>query len=145
MINPFADVNWKPGLRERRKFAASMMVGFPSLSAIFTLFVRLTTHGWRPFTFWLGVIGLAIGVLIWLLPQIANPFYIVWYGLACCIGIVVANILFCAFYYFILTPIGLCLRTAGSKTFRKGFDKNRTTYWQDVTPITDVSRYYRQF
>jgi len=145
MINPFADVNWDPNLAERRKFAISLIIGFPIVATILSVIMRLTSHSWKPFPLWLGAIGLTVGILLWLVPQIAKPFYMVWYFLACSIGIVVANVLFSAFYYLILTPIGICMRATGSMTFSKGFAKNQNTYWKDVTPVTDPKRYYRQF
>ncbi|HJT79783.1 MAG TPA: SxtJ family membrane protein [Chthoniobacterales bacterium] len=145
MINPFADVNWNPDLAERRKFATSLIVGFPIVAAILTAIWLVRGHSWNRFALWLGGIGLAIGILLWLIPQIARPLYVVWYALACSIGIVVANLLFSAFYYLLLTPIGLCLRATRSLSFRKGFSRDQDTYWKDVTPVTDLRRYYRQF
>jgi Saxitoxin biosynthesis operon protein SxtJ len=145
MINPFADVNWNPDLAERRKFALSLIIGFPIVATILSIIMRLTTHVWKPFPLWLGGIGLAIGIILWLVPQIARPFYMFWYALACSIGIVVANVLFSAFYFLILTPIGLSLRATGSLAFPKGLARDQSTYWKDVTPVTDLKRYYRQF
>ena len=29
MVNPFNEVSWNPDLRERRKFALSLVIGFP--------------------------------------------------------------------------------------------------------------------
>lgn len=145
MINPFADVNWNPGTAERRKFATSLIIGFPAVAIVLSLIMRLTTHTWKPFPLWLGGIGLAVGLILWVVPQIARPFYLVWYALACSIGIVVANVLFSGFYYLILTPIGVVLRSTGSMGFPKGFAKDQPTYWKDVEPVTDLKRYYRQF
>ena len=33
MVNPFKEVNWNPGPRERRKFALSLIIGFPCIAA----------------------------------------------------------------------------------------------------------------
>jgi hypothetical protein len=38
-----------------------------------------------------------LGVVLYLMPQIARPFYVAWYFLACCIGIVTSNALLIGF------------------------------------------------
>ena len=78
VVNPFKEINWNPSPGERRKFALSLIIGLPSVAAFLSIFVRLTRHMWRPFPVWVGVIGLAVGIILWLLPQIADPFYIIW-------------------------------------------------------------------
>jgi hypothetical protein len=145
MMNPFADVNWKPGVPERKKFAVSLIIGFPLIAILFGVVTRLAKHTWNPFFLWLGIIGLAVGVVLWLLPQIARPFYVVWYFLGCCVGIVVGNVIFALFYYLVFTPFGLVRRTANRNAFPKGFDKSKSSYWQPAEKVVDLKRYYRQF
>ena|SRR5437870_1022234 len=145
MLNPFKDVNWNPTIAEKRKFAGSLIVGFPVIAILFSTLGRLTTHAWKPFFLWLGVFGLAIGIVLWLLPQIAKPFYVAWYFVACSIGIVVGNVLLSAFYFLVITPIGLAMRAAGRQPLRKGFAKDAATYWRDAEKSVDPQRYYRQF
>ena len=145
MLNPFAEVNWHPDLRERRKFALSLIIGLPCVAIFMSILMRLTRHMWTPFPVWLGIIGLMVGIILWLLPEIAAPFYIVWYGCACCLGIVAGNLLFSAFYYLVLTPLGLCLRATRTKFFRKSFDRSSTTYWENAEKVDDLKRYYQQF
>jgi hypothetical protein len=145
MLNPFADTNWNPALAERRKFARSLIIGFPIIAIVLALITRFSTHTWKPFFLWLGIIGCAAGLVFWLIPQIAKPFYLAWYFIACCIGFVVGNVLFAVFYYFVITPFGLVMRMAGRDPLRKKLNKSTPTYWQDAEKVTDVSRYYRQF
>ena len=145
MLNPFKDVNWNPGRAERRKFAVSLIIGFPLVAIFLAMVGRLTAHAWKPFFLWLGVIGLAVGIVLWLLPIIARPFYVVWYFIACCMGFVMGNILFSVFYFLVLTPLGLVMRMAGRDPLRKKFDKSTPTYWQDAEKGVDLNRYYRQF
>jgi hypothetical protein len=105
----------------------------------------LSTHAWRPFFLWLGIIGLVVGVVLWLLPIIARPFYIIWYFFGCCVGFVMGNVLFSAFYFLILTPMGLVMRLTGRDPLKRKFDKTTPTYWQDAEKVVDLNRYYRQF
>jgi len=149
MINPFADVKWKPDLVERRKFAKSLMVGFPCLALIFLIIGWIAKGHWDAnltFSVWLGACGGLAGLIFFAVPQISRPAYVVWYFLACCVGIIVGNLLLGGFYYLIYTPIGLIVRRlAGKPILRKNFDKRTTTYWKDVPPINDPRKYYRQF
>lgn len=145
MMNPFHDVNWNPGVPEQKKFAASLIIGFPAIAAVFTLVVFLKTHTLGHFPLWLGGIGLTIGIILWLLPQVAKPFYLVWYFIACCMGLVIGNVLFALFFYLVFTPLGLLLRLRQKKAVTKGFDKSRDSYWRNVEKTVDLKRYYRQF
>ncbi|MSU21509.1 MAG: hypothetical protein EXS30_08940 [Pedosphaera sp.] len=140
-------MNWNPDVPERRKFAVSLIIGFPVIAVLFgtVTFLAKQPHAWKPFFLWLGVIGMAIGVVLWLLPQIARPFYMVWYFFACCMGIVIGNVLFALFFYLIFTPMGLCLRLRRNKAITKGFDKAQKSYWRDAEKSVDLERYYRQF
>ena len=144
MMNPFAEVDWNPDVRARRKFAVSLIIGFPAIAAVFLLGGFLVKHAWKPFFLWLGLIGLAVGIILWLLPQIARPFYLAWYSVACCLGFVMGNLLFAVFFYLVVTPLGLALRLRRNPALTKGFDKSRKSYWRDAEKPVDLKRYYRQ-
>jgi hypothetical protein len=107
----------------------------------------LGKHNWhpKPFIFYLAVIGGGIGVVLWLIPQIAKPIYLAWYFIAGCMGFVMGNLLFSVFFYLLFTPLGLLRRAFGKKVLRKGFDKDCATYWEDAEKGIDPKRYYRQF
>jgi len=146
MMNPFKEVNWKPDVAERRKFARSLVIGFPCIAVV------LIVAGWSKTGAWkiqpplmIGGVGLAIGLVLFALPGIARPFYVVWYGLACAIGLVVGNILLAVVFYILITGVGIAMRLVGRRSISKRLDKQATTYWKDAKPVTDPQRYYRQF
>jgi hypothetical protein len=145
MLNPFAEVNWNPDRPARRKFALSLIIGFSCIAIFFSVMTRLASGAWKPFFLWLGMIGCGVGIVLWLMPQIARPFYVAWYFITCCIGFVVGNVLFSAFFYLMVTPMGLLRRMINPRAFRKGFDQSRPTYWEDSRKVVDPKRYYRQF
>jgi len=145
MMNPFAEVDWNPDVRGRKKFAVSLIIGFPVIALLLALVSYLKTHAVGPFPAWLGGVGLAAGVIFWLLPQIARPFYVAWYFLACCMGFVIGNVLFAVFFYLVFTPLGLLLRLRKKQAITKGFDKAKASYWRDAEKPVDLKRYYRQF
>ena len=148
MINPFVEVNWKPSLAERRKFALSLVIGFPCLALVLLLAGWALRGRWDANltkALWLAAAGAAAGGVFGLVPQIARPFYIVWYFVACCFGIVLGNLLLGGFYYLALTPIGFCQRVFGRAAVVKNFDKHASSYWREAGPPAEPARYYKQY
>ena len=146
MVNPFPEVNWSPGTGERRKFALSLIIGFPCVAAALLLFGWLRGWGWNiHLATVVGGGGLAVGLFLLALPQAARPVYIAWYFIACCIGAVVGNLVLAIVFFVLVTGLGLFMRALGRRPFRRTFDKRAATYWQDAESVDDPSRYYRQF
>ncbi len=144
MINPFREVNWRPGLAERRSFAKSIAIGLPLLAAALGTIGWLRSHAWPAWTWWLAAIGAGTGAVLWLLPQIARPFYTVWMALGCSLGIIVSNTAVTAVYLLIVTPIGLLLRACGRDPLRRRLERDRESYWEDAQKPGDGESYFRQ-
>ena len=146
MVNPFQEINWSPGTRERRKFALSLVLGFPCVAVVLLLLGWLRGHGWN---FHLAAVvgggGLAVGLFLLALPQAGRPVYVAWYFIACCIGAVVGNLVLAVVFFALVTSLGLLMRAFGRRPVSKTFDRRAATYWQDAKPVDDPSRYYRQF
>ena len=145
MINPFSDIQWKPGIAEKRAFAKSIAIGLPAVAAVLGGIGFLKTNAWPPWTFWLGGICGALGVLLWLVPRIAGPFHAIWFGLAACVGFVVSNIAAAAVYFLVITPVGLLLRAFGRDPMERRFDRGKRSYWKDAEKVDDAERYFRQY
>jgi len=146
VINPFKEVNWKPGAPEKRKFAWSLVIGFPVLALVLLVIRKFASGNWHIETsLWLGGVGCAAGFLLLAVPQIAKPFYLLWYGLACCIGIVVSNVLLAGFYWILITLVAVVMRLWGRDALRIKFSRTAKTYWLDTERETDPQRYYSQY
>ncbi len=146
MINPFADVNWKPDRKALLRFARSLMIGFPVVAAIWLLVGRLGTGHWQlARSAGLAGGGLAVGMLFLAIPAISKPFYLFWYAVACSIGLVISNVLLAAAYYVVLTPIGVLRRLAGQRSIERAPDASAPTYWKPSPARSDPTRYLRQF
>jgi hypothetical protein len=145
MINPFKDVNWRPGTAATRAFGKSLVVGFPIVAGVLLLVSRWQSGVWPLWPLWLGGVGAAVGVICWGLPQIALPFYYVWYGVACSVGIVLSNTILALVYYLTVTPVGLALRCLGKDPMNRRFDRQAATYWVEAENRVDAKRYFRQF
>ena len=148
MLNPFTEINWKPALPERRKFARSLVLGLPCVAMVLLLAGWLAKGRWQanlPAALWLGGGGAALGGVLWVLPQIAWPFYVAWHALACCLGLVLGNLLLAGFFYLVLTPFGLARRCLTKPALSKRFDRQAPTYWKEAGPAPEPERYYKQF
>jgi hypothetical protein len=147
MINPFKEINWKPDRAELRTFAVSLIIGFPVIAIVFFI-VKWLSKGAMPeprFFLLLGGIGAAVGIVCWLIPPIARVIHPVWYGLAACVGIVMANLLFGVLFYGIFTPMGLVMRLIGRDALDLKSRKGSASYWMDAPPPPPATSYFRQF
>jgi hypothetical protein len=146
MINPFTEINWKPGLDESRKFARSLVLGFPIVAVLLLLAGRWHTGVWNlKASLIIGGAGVCVGFLLLAIPQIARPFYMVWYFVGACVGIVLGNLLLAGAFYVLITGIGLLKRAFGRQAIRKSLDRAASTYWQDAEPAKDPQQYYSQY
>ncbi len=146
MLNPFKEVNWNPDTAARRTFAKSLVIGFPCLAVVLLLAGYLTGKGsnFGP-PLMLGGIGAGAGVVFYAVPAIAKPFYIVWYALACCVGLVVGNVVLGLVFYLLVTGIGLVKRLGDKQAIHKGPDAACSTYWQTAPSAPNPQRYFSQF
>lgn len=147
MINPFKEINWKPAPADLRKFAISLIIGFPCI-AVFFFLVKWISAGALPaprFFLMLGGTGAATGLVCLLLPFLARPLYYVWYALAACIGIVMANLIFCVIFFGLFTPMGLFMRIIGRDPLSLKFRRGTASYWMDAPPAPPPSQYFSQY
>ena len=146
MVNPFKEVNWHPDTAALRTFARSLVIGFPCLAVVLLLAGYFSGRGWQPVpSLKLGGFGAATGLLFYVLPGIARPFYFVWYAFACCMGLVIGNLMLAAIFYVLVTGIGLAKRLVGRPAIRKTPDPALKTYWLDAPPASNPKRYFSQY
>ena len=146
MLNPFKEVRWNPGRSELNSFAKSLLVGFPCVALVLLVSGYVAGKGWNlELALKVGGLGAAAGLVFLLVPVVAKPFYVVWYFLACCIGLVVGNILLMLVFYVFLTGLGLVMKMRRRRPIRRTIDRQATTYWQTAEQPSDPRRYYNQF
>lgn len=147
MINPFKEINWKPGASELSKFAWSLVIGFPCLALVFFIakWAKVGALPQAAFFIKLAVIGASVGLACLALKPLARPLYVVWYALACCIGIVMANLLFALLFYGLFTPMGLFMRLIGRDPLKLKFQRGTLTYWLDAESAPPPAQHFRQY
>ena len=118
MINPFKEIDWNPNLAKRRSFAISLIIGFPCLALVWLAIGWLRTSAVSVAgPAWLAAAGAAAGVVFLAIPAIVRPFYVVWYFLAACIGIIVGNILMAAVFFGVALFAGAVLAQTPAPAF----------------------------
>lgn len=146
MVNPFNEVDWNPNVTARRSFAKSLVIGFPLVALLALVILRVKSGQWESrVPLLIFGCGAGLGIIFWIIPQVAKPFYIVWYVLACCIGFVVGNLLFGGVYYVLVTGLGLGMKLVGRDPLCRRVDRNARTYWLDMEQPKDKKRYFNQY
>jgi hypothetical protein len=146
MMNPFKEINWNPQTKDLRKFALSLIIGFPCLAVVFFLvkWWRFHAHPTPDFFLKLGGIGAAVGLICLIIPFIARPLYYVWYALAGVMGLVMGNLIFAVMYYIIFSPLALLMRMTGRDPLQLKAVKAES-HWIDAEPAPPPARYFSQY
>ena len=146
MLNPWSEVNWHPDRAARRRFAVSLIIGFPIVAGVMLLALHGRTGGWPArIPLVVGLTGAGLGMVLWLVPAIARPFHVTWHAVGGIGGFVVGNTLLAAVYLCGFTPLGLARRALGRSGLRRGLDRQATSYWREAPPPPPPESYYRQF
>ena len=132
------EINWKPDRRELRKFGIAMIVGFGLLAVA-------ARFWWHEPTLALvfAIVGAVAGALGLSGSRAAMLVYLPWMAIAFVMGNIVSRVLVTAFYYLVITPMGLIMRVVGKDALQR--KNTRTSYWDDLPPPADRARYERQF
>jgi hypothetical protein len=129
-----------PTERDLRWFGG---LGMPFLWGVaLWLTVRHNAAGWA-----VGVatIGLLLGIIAYVRPQLLRPVYIGWMMAVFPIGWVIGHVLLGIVYFGVLTPVGWLLRLSGHDPLDRQPDRSAATYWQPRTRQRKPADYFRQF
>jgi hypothetical protein len=147
MINPFKEINWKPDNAEVRKTGKAMLLGFVILWLILSL---LREMEWLPSVLvnkplnTICLIGIGLGMLMFVVPLLGRPVYYVWFFFAACMGIVMSNLILTLVYYLIFGGMALAMKLFGRDKLRlRG--KKKDSYWEPATQPQDPARYLNQY
>src|SRR5688572_12566982 len=101
MLNPFGDVNWNPAPPDLRRFARSLIIGFPVIAvALFLIGGGPGEWEWRGPAI-VAASGVVAGLAFMARSSLARPAYLLWYFVACCIGFVISNAVLAVTYFVI--------------------------------------------
>jgi hypothetical protein len=134
------EINWHPDARQLRIFGVGALAASVVVAAVLT-FV------WGAPVIWALIVP-AVGVGIFLCSLIslraARAVYLALTVATMPIGVVVSFVLLGAFYFLLLTPVGLFFRLIGRDSLRLRFDRKARTYWVPHKAPASVERYFHQ-
>ena len=126
-----------------RRFAVTLLVALPLAGCVWLLLLRFTTDRWVwPVLPGFVAAALLLGVSALLAPGWARRLYIGWHTVTRAIELALTWVVLALVFWLVITPVGLVRRRKGGvfKPVPGG-----KSCWQDVPPVKDPSRYYRQF
>ncbi len=127
-----------------RRFALTLLGGLPAAGLVWLALLRLKTGAWHwPVAAGFAIAGVLLGASARLAPGWARRLYIGWHLVTRTIERALTWLVLAVVFWLVITPAGL-LRRRGDTLFRRPRG-GRDSYWQEVPPVKDPSRYYRQF
>jgi hypothetical protein len=135
------EINWNPNRKELRNFAIVALIASALLSLLLYVIKGLGIQ-------WLAIIW-AVGIITFLSSfiyvKITKVIYLGLILITLPIGYVVSFLLLAAFYFLLLTPLGLLFRLIGRDQLCRRFDPDAKSYWLKRKPPKNLSRYFQQF
>jgi hypothetical protein len=134
------EINWNPEKKELRKFG---LIGLVVLGAAgFILrFVFGAAGTWAVLP---GAAGLCIFLVTLTSAKAGRAIYLGLTFAALPIGLVISFLLMAAFYFLVLTPVGLIFKLSGRDALERRFEPDAPTYWTKRRHIDDPERYFHQ-
>jgi len=78
-------------------------------------------------------------------PKMNRPLFVALSVAAYPLGVVMSYAIMGAFFFLVLTPLGLVFRLAGRDPLRRRFDAAKRSYWIPRKAAAKTERYFRQF
>ncbi|RXK54665.1 hypothetical protein ESB00_01855 [Oleiharenicola lentus] len=125
-----------------RRFGFTLLLGLPLAGLVWLCVLRFTTGRWVwPVFAGFVLAALLLGVSALLAAGWARRLYIGWHTVTRAIEALLTWFVLAVLFWLVISPVGLVRRRKAS-AFKSVPGKS---YWQDVPPVKDPSRYYRQF
>jgi hypothetical protein len=142
-------LNLQPTDRELRQFGFIALGAFGVLGAL--LFWRLVPL-WRVFgaaaptaAYVVWAAGALSALLSVVKPALNRPLYVGLSVVAYPIGFVMSYVIMGAFFFLVLTPLGLVFRLSSRDPLRRRFDPSANSYWIPRKADENPARYFSQF
>lgn len=135
------EINLHPSHKELRNFAVIALIASAIISLLLYVLKGLAIQ--------LVAIIFAAGFIIFLSSfvclKITRIIYLSLILVTFPIGYVVSFILLAAFYFLLLTPLGLFFRLIGRDSLCRKFDLNAKSYWLSRQSPKNLDSYFHQF
>ena len=146
-LNSFLKIKNNLKKPDNIKFAFKLILGFPIVGLIWTCIIYLFSNS-NTFNFniayCVGGAGIAVGSLCLISPLINKQICSLWCSFIVVIDTIITWSTLPLFYYIILFPFALLIRTFGKASMRNP-DRTKVTFWTDLPENTSKKQYLRQF
>lgn len=134
-------VNWHPTHKELRSFGNIALIATVLISVLLYAIKGLGPRWTLP----ISAVGLIIFVASRISIKLTRIIYLGLTMLTLPIGLAISFILLAAFYYMVITPIGLVFRLIRRDPLYRRFNNTTDSYWLSRPPTKTLDRYFRQF
>jgi len=135
------DINWRPDKRDLRKFGLIAVIVLGVASVLLWLVFKAGVV--LPCVVFAG--GVCIFIVSLISAKATRIIYLILTLAAVPIGLVMNVILMSAFYFLILTPVGMVFRIFGRDVLNRRFEPGAKSYWVKRRQIDTAEHYFHQF
>lgn len=135
------EINWHPKRKELRNFAIIALIASLLIASLFYVLKGVRIQ-------WAVIIvaaGLGIFLSSFVSLKLTRLLYLGLILVTFPIGWAISMILLTAFYFLLLTPLGLLFRLLGRDPLSRKFDPASKSYWLARRETDNLDRYFHQY
>jgi hypothetical protein len=128
-------------------FAIKLILGFPLVGVVWTCIIYFLSGSEQlnfNIAYWIGGIGISIGVLCLVSKGIFQIVWWLWNKIIFIIDTTITWLTLSIFYFLVFSPFALLLRAFG-KLDMKNPNNYLASYWKDYDQPNSAKQYFRQF
>ena len=133
--------------KNNKAFAIKLILGFPLVGVVWTCIIYFLSGSEQlnfNIAYWIGGIGISIGVLCLVSKGIFQIVWWLWNKIIFLVDTTITWLTLPLFYFLVFSPFALLLRAIG-KADMKNPNKNLPSFWKDSEQPISVKQYFRQF
>jgi len=135
------EINWYPKRKELRNFAIIALVA-SVITALLLYMLKGIPIQWAAI---IVTAGFGIFLSSFISLKLTRIFYLGLVLVTFPIGWVISMILLTAFYFLLLTPLGLLFRLLGRDPLCRRFDPDAKSYWLGRRQSDNLDHYFHQY
>jgi hypothetical protein len=133
--------------KNNKAFAIKLILGFPLVGVVWTCITYFLSGSEQlnfNIAYWIGGIGISIGVLCLVSKGIFQIVWWLWNKIIFIIDTTITWLTLSIFYFLVFSPFALLLRAFG-KLDMKNPNNYLASYWKDYDQPNSIKQYFRQF
>jgi hypothetical protein len=148
-MSKLVEINFNPDTKTLRQFGVIALVGFAVLAALAYYEKLIFSFGLgdsrMPVVMTFAALGSIAALFSLVAPRANRVLYVGLTLLAFPIGFVLSYVIMGTLFFLIIGPIALLFRLFGRDSMHRGYDRNASSYWQEVHSARDKESYFHQY